>query len=408
MSAQVIISGAGIAGPALAHELCARGWRSTVIERYPERRDEGHNVDIRGAGREVVQRMGIEDDIRAANTGEVGTRILRMDGSAAAVFPVAAGGTGAGPTAELEILRGELSRILIGRTAAHTDYRFNTQITDVTDHGDHINVALDDGTALTADLLVIAEGLNSRSRRLVTSTEVENLGMHLAYVTLPRTEHDNHWWNWQHLTGSRAVHLRPDNLGTTRATLSFLSDLRGFENLDRTGQLTILGATFADAGAPLPRILRALEDGAPMYMTGTGTLRNPLWSNGRIALLGDAAFSNATFGGVGTSLALIGAYILAGELATSVDVHLALTRYQDAMRPFTDSAPNVSARALRIAHPKTRNGIRALHAGAALMAGPVGSALTSISGKGLIHGGTAHAGLPHYARDPAPADDAGS
>ncbi|MBX9918569.1 MAG: FAD-dependent monooxygenase, partial [Mycolicibacterium frederiksbergense] len=72
MVQHAVISGAGIGGPALAHQLAARGWRTTVIERYPERRDEGQNVDIRGAAREVVRRMGIDADVRAANTTEVG------------------------------------------------------------------------------------------------------------------------------------------------------------------------------------------------------------------------------------------------------------------------------------------------------------------------------------------------
>src|SRR5690242_17541306 len=121
MPAHAVISGAGIAGPALAHQLNARGWRTTVVERYPQRRDEGQNVDIRGAARDVVRRMGIEADVRAATTGEVGTRFVRADGSPAASFPVASDGEADGPTADMEILRGELSRILVEHTAARTD-----------------------------------------------------------------------------------------------------------------------------------------------------------------------------------------------------------------------------------------------------------------------------------------------
>merc|ERR1712034_77545 len=121
MAPHAVISGAGIAGPALAHQLGARGWNTTVVERYPARRDEGQNVDVRGAAREVARRMGIDDAIRAANTGEIGTRFVRSDGTAAASFPVTSRGENDGPTAELEILRGELSRILVERTAADTD-----------------------------------------------------------------------------------------------------------------------------------------------------------------------------------------------------------------------------------------------------------------------------------------------
>ena len=83
-----MISGAGIAGPALAHQLNARGWQTIIVERFPERRDEGHNIDVRGTAREVVRRMGIDADIRAANTTEVGMRFVNGDGSAAASFPM--------------------------------------------------------------------------------------------------------------------------------------------------------------------------------------------------------------------------------------------------------------------------------------------------------------------------------
>jgi 2-polyprenyl-6-methoxyphenol hydroxylase-like FAD-dependent oxidoreductase len=379
-----VISGAGIGGPALAHELTARGWQTTVIERFPQRRNDGQNVDIRGAARDVVRRMGIDDDVRAANTGEVGTRFVKADGSAAASFPVSSPGQSDGPTAELEILRGELSRILIERTIEHTDYRFNTQIADVTDHGDHVSTTLQDGAVVDADLLVVAEGLRSRSRRFVTPAAVEDLGMYFAYATLPRSDADDRWWNWHHVTKSRGVHLRPDNLGTTRAVLTFMSDVRGLENLDEADQIAILRSTFADVGGAAPRVLAEIDAGAPMYFSAVGRLRNDSWVKGRIALLGDAASCNATFGGAGTSLALIGAYILAGELAATEDIGSALGRYQLLMRPFAAAAPQVRPSVLRAANPRTTAGIRALHIGARLAASPVVKAIGALTGKGLV------------------------
>lgn len=386
MSPHAVISGAGIAGPALAHQLAARGWRTTVVERYPQRREEGQNVDIRGAAREVVRRMGIDHDVRAANTGEIGTRFIRTDGSPAASFPVSSDGKADGPTAELEILRGELSRILVEHTADRTDYRFDAQVVDVTDHDDHVSVVLQDGAVLDADVVVIAEGLRSRSRRFVSAAQVNDLGMYFAYATIARTEDDDRWWNWQHASRSRSVHLRPDNLGTTRAILTFMSDVRGFEDLDRAGQLTILRRTFTDVGGAAPRILDALDGGAPMYFSAVGQIRTPSWSRGRTTLLGDAAFCNATFGGAGTSLALIGAYILAGELAGADDIDTALSRYERAMQPFVETAPAVRSGVLRLANPRTRSGIRLIHAGARLGAGPLGRAFGALTGLADIGG----------------------
>lgn len=376
MAQHAVISGAGIGGPALALQLEAKGWDTTVIERYPERRDEGQNVDIRGAARDVIRRMGIDAEVRAANTTEVGMRFLRADGSTAASFPVSPGTDG--PTAELEILRGELSRILIERCDS-TVYRFGTQIVDVSDHDDHVGIALADGTSLDADLLVIAEGLHSRSRRFVAETQVNDLGMYVAYATIPRRADDDNWWNWQHVTESRSVQLRPDNLGTTRAMLTFISDVRGLDEIGRSDVITILRRTFADAGGAAPRILSALDAGAPMYFSSAGQMSTPQWSKGRIALLGDAAHCNATFGGAGTSLALIGAYIMAGELRAGTDVEAALARYQQRMKPFADAAPAVSPRVLRVANPRTRTGIRVLHAVSGVVAGPIGRAATAVA-----------------------------
>ncbi|MFC7676819.1 FAD-dependent monooxygenase [Mycolicibacterium sp. GCM10028919] len=398
MTRHAVISGAGIAGPALAHQLAERGWRTTVIERFPERRDEGQNVDVRGAAREVARRMGIDGDIRKAGTGEIGMRFLDENGTPKASFPLGAPGDADGPTAELEILRGELSRILIERTRATTDYRFSTEIADVNDHGDRVTVDLSDGLAIDADLVVIAEGLRSRSRRYVTTADVNDLGMYFAYVTIPRRPEDDQWWNWQHVPGSRAVHTRPDNLGTTRALLTFISDVRGLETLDLADQVTILQRTFADVGGAAPRILAGLDNGAPLYFSSVGQVSTTTWSKGRVALLGDSAFCNATFGGVGTSMALIGAYVLAGELSSDDDVHAALARYEDFMRTkIVDFTPPIQMKMLRRANPQTRAGIRLLHNGARVMTSPAGKAVMDVFGKRFTRVSVDGVQLPDYA-----------
>ncbi|MGO9548738.1 FAD-dependent monooxygenase [Mycobacterium sp.] len=391
---RALISGAGIAGPAFAHQLAARGWRTTIVERFPQRRDEGHNVDVRGAAREVARRMGIQDDIRAANTTEVGMRFVNGDGSTAASFPMGDSGV-RGPTAELEILRGELSRILIAHTRDSTEYRFDTQIANLTDQGDRVIVALDDGTSIDADVLVIAEGLRSRTRDLVMPVAVTDLGMYIAYLTIARQDSDDRWWNWQHVPGSRGIHLRPDNLGTTRAMLSFLSDVRGLEDLSRADQIAILRKTFADAGGAAPRILAQLGD-APMYFDAIGQVRAPRWSKGRVALLGDAAFCPSPVGGGGSSLALIGAYVLAGELCRTDDVPAALARYEQFLRPHVTAAQNVRPAVLRRANPRTPAGIRALHAGARVVASPAVRAGMSMIGRRFGGSAAEDIKLPDY------------
>jgi len=366
-----------------------------VIERFPERRDEGQNVDIRGAAKDVVRRMGIDQAVRQANTGEVGTRFVTAEGRPAASFPVSAPGGADGPTAELEILRGELSRILIERTQEQTEYRFTSQIAGVTDHGDHVTTVLDDGSVLDSDVVIVAEGLRSRSRRFVSAAEVNDLGMYFAYATIPRRDDDDLWWNWQHVTRRRGVHLRPDNVGSTRAMLTFISDVRGLEDLEPADQIAILRKTFADVGGAAPRILRELEAGAPMYFSVAGQVHVSSWSKGRIGLLGDSAFCNATFGGAGTSLALVGGYILAGELAATSDHAAALVSYQRKMKPFVGAAPVVRPGVLRIANPRNRIGISTVRAAARAATSPAGKALAAVISRATNTAGQ-RVTLPEY------------
>ena len=360
MSRHALISGASIAGPALAHQLNARGWRTTVLERAPRLRDEGQNIDVRGTAREVVRRMGLEDAALAAGTGEVGLRFVGDDGATVAEFPAGENDTDGG-TAEMEILRGELSRLLYEATDERTDYRFGEQIRELHDHGDHVSATLAGGDVIDADLVVVAEGLRSRTRAMVMpDVGISEFGLHIAYLTIPRTADDDQWWRWHGATGSRNVNLRPDNRGTTRAMLGFLSDVRGFDGLDRDGQVTILRGTFADVGWEAPRILAELDD-APFYFDSVGQLRLDRWSSGRVALLGDAAWSPGPFG-TGTSLALVGAYVLAGELAAGLeagdDPGPALARYEELMRPFVDQAQNVKPAVVRAMNPRTGTGLK--------------------------------------------------
>ncbi|HEY2225549.1 FAD-dependent monooxygenase, partial [Actinomycetospora sp.] len=354
MTRHALISGASIAGPALAYLLDARGWRTTIVERAPHLRDEGQNIDIRGTGREVARRMGIEDAIREATTTEVGLHFVDDQGSPVASFPAGQNDTD-GPTAELEILRGEMSRILYERTSDSTEYRFDEQIRDLTDHGDHVTAHLASGEDLDADLVVVAEGTRSRTRELVVpEAELTELGLYIAYLTIPRVPDDDRWWRWHHALGSRSVSLRPDNLGTTRAMLNFLSNVRGLEALDRDEQVMVLRRTFADVGWQAPRVLDALDD-ASMYFDAVAQAKLPRWSTGRRVLLGDAAWSTGPFG-TGTSLALTGAYILAGELDLHDDPRAALVRYEELMRPFVDRAQNVRPAMLRAMNPRSAAG----------------------------------------------------
>ncbi len=375
-----LISGASIAGPALAYWLNAQGWRTTVVERFDELREDGQNIDVRGAGREVARRMGIEDAVRAASTGETGTEFVDADGASLARFAAGTSDSG-GATAELEILRGQLSRIIVDRTRDDTEYLFGDRITTLDDGPDGVEVTFEHGPARTFDVVVVAEGLRSRTRSLVFPgvDAVRELGFYTAYLTIPRTDDDTDLWRWHSAGRGRSITLRPDNLGTTRATLGFLSDVRGLDELDRDGVVTVLRRTFADVGWAAPRVLAALDD-APLYFDAVGQARLPSWSSGRVALVGDAAYCSSPVSGMSTSLALTGAYVLAGELASHPH-RTAFARYEAVMRPYVDQAQKLPPGAPRIANPRSRAGVAVMNTVVRIAASPVAARLGGLASK---------------------------
>ncbi len=122
----VLIAGAGIAGPALAHWLGRHGTQATLVERAPALREGGQTVDLRGAGRDVARRMGLERTLQDHATHEEGVRFVDAANRTEAAFASGAFG-GQGPIAELEILRADLSRILYEATHPHAEYLFGTR-----------------------------------------------------------------------------------------------------------------------------------------------------------------------------------------------------------------------------------------------------------------------------------------
>ncbi len=389
----VLISGASIAGPALAYWLDRYGWLSTVVERSPALRTGGQNIDVRGTGREVVRRMGIEDDIRAATTGERGTRFLALDGSVLAEFP-AQTGSGDGPTAELEILRGDLARLLVDRTdvsagrGGNTEFVWGDRITALREDADQVTVTFEHGAERRFDLVVAADGIGSSTRRLMFGDEAEirDLGMQTSWFTIARQPSDQDWWRWYGAPGGRTVGLRPDPVGTIRATLSLITPKGRLSPTATTGDdrstaehRAELHRRFGDLGWETPRVLRALDEADDLYVSQVAQVRAPRWTTGRLAMIGDAAACPSPVSGMGTGVSLVGAYVLAGELAAHVDHRDGFAGYERIVRPFVERAQQLPPGTPQIANPRSRLGLAAFGLGLRLAAGPVGSAVGALA-----------------------------
>ncbi|WP_234188349.1 FAD-dependent monooxygenase [Shinella sp. NM-101] len=362
MHHRILISGASIAGTTTAWWLGRFGYEVTVVERAPEFRDGGQNVDVRGVGREVLRRMGLEQTALDRGTGEKGTAWIDSDGEVAAQF-VTDDLEGDGPTAEMEILRGDLARLLYDAAREHVDFRFGDTIQQVDDADDGATVTFASGRTATYDLVIVAEGVGSHTRELVFEGENDPRWMDLmiAYFTIPRVADDDQMWRWYNATEGRSISLRPDTHGTTRANLTIQQPANGEQDWDPDRQKAYMRDRFADAGWQASRVLSGMEATDDFYFDVLRQVRMKRWSKGHVVLTGDAAWCATPLAGIGTTLAVVGAYVLAGELQRADDVSSALAAYEAAMRPMVAEAQAVPKIGPRMMNPHSRLGIHLLH-----------------------------------------------
>ncbi|MFI5524052.1 FAD-dependent monooxygenase [Streptomyces platensis] len=342
----VLISGASIAGPALAHWLHRYGFAVTVVERAPELRTGGYKVDIRGAAVEVAERMGILADIQRASTDMRTGAYVNDDGKRIATLPAALFGARVGR--DDEIMRGDLARILYERTRADVEYVFGDSITSLTERADHgrggVDVTFERGAPRRFDLAVGADGVHSNVRRLAFGPEEQfarHLGAYISAFSMP---------NELGLDREELYHAVPGRLScvyssagdpAAKGLLTFRSPRLSYDHRQPDRQLALLEAAFKDVGVrpsggwtQIPRLLEAARAADDFYFDGLQLIEMDRWSRGRVVLLGDAAHCASPASGQGTGMALVGAYVLAGELAAGRGPEEAFDRYEREMRGY--------------------------------------------------------------------------
>jgi 2-polyprenyl-6-methoxyphenol hydroxylase-like FAD-dependent oxidoreductase len=333
----VLISGASIAGPALAYWLHRYGFSPTVVEVAPAPRPGGQAVDVRGAARAVVERMGLMAPVRLERVDERGVAFVDHAGRRAASLPAHLFG-GEGIVAEIEIMRGDLTRILFDATRDRTEYRFGDRIVELIQGDGGVRVDFAGGAARTFDLVVGADGVHSGARALAFGPEsdyVRHLGAYTAYFTVPDPGDLGDWFLLHNAPGGRVAGLRPERGGTAKAMLSFTSRPLRYDRRDVRQQQEILATAFAGVSWRVRALLDAMWDAPDFYFDAMCQVHVERWWRGRVALVGDAAYCGSPLTGLGTSTSLVGAYVLAGELASTPDDHeAAFARYQEEMRAY--------------------------------------------------------------------------
>jgi 2-polyprenyl-6-methoxyphenol hydroxylase-like FAD-dependent oxidoreductase len=346
MNRDILISGAIIAGLALAYWLRQYGFNPTAVEQAPAPREGGYAVDLRGAAREAAERMGIMADVRRAHVGTRGLSYVNCADEPVASMSSDLLGDSGGAIAEIEILRGDLIRILYAAAGDDVEYIFEDSISSISQGEEGVGVTFQRGEPRHFDLVVGADGLHSNVRALAFGDELEfvrDLGAHVSIFTTPN-HLDLDGWELMYSTPRKTAAMYPARHNTeAKAMFFFASEPFPYDRHDIGGQKKILAEAFAGGGWEVPRLLEAMWGASDFYFDTVSQVHMDRWSSGRAVLVGDAGYCPSPMAGVGTSLALVGAYVLAGELkAAGGDHRRAFVRYEEEMREYVEQGQKLA------------------------------------------------------------------
>lgn len=369
---KILISGASVAGPVLAHWLHRYGFEPTLVERTPAGRHGlgGHAVDLFSSAADITRRMGCWDAIEAARTRldamtieRFGKRPVEVD-----LSRMYAGIS----SRHVEILRGELTRILSAATRDTAEYVFGDSIAAVHDDGTGVDVTFESGTQRRFDLVIGADGLHSTVRRLVFGPEepmLRPLGGYLAVFSMPDVfglgNHTLSHFSVGKLVGIYGVH----QTGQVRAGFLFRAPELRYDYRDKDDQKALLVKEFRDYGWKVPQLLEHLMPAEDFYFDSIAQITLDTWHRGRIGLVGDAGYCPGPAVGGGTSLAVMAAYILAGELAAArSDLPSGLRNYERTIRPVVEQSRRFAPKVMRTIIPASPLALRLMPTAAATLA----------------------------------------
>jgi len=361
----VLVSGGGIAGLALALQLVRSGIRTTVLERAEAPRPGGQAVDLRGASREVAERMGILPGIDRLRVHEEGMAYVDGEGKVFGRMSMA-DFDGEGAVAEIEIARGDLAQVLLDalREAdevmpGRLDLRYGDRLTALTQDATGVDVQFEHAGPARFDVVVGADGVHSATRRLAFGPEEQfatYLGGYAAFFTMPTPADLEEGWFALRFVPGATFGIRPDrDPSTSKAILTLRMDRDAGLRGDRVAQEGLIRERLAGAGWHAPTVLAALGETSDLYFDELVRIDVPDVANGRVVLLGDAASCGSPMTGQGTATALIGAYLLAARLAeTPADPATALRRYSADIAPFAAEGKDIPGGGIKRMVPATR------------------------------------------------------
>ena len=330
---KAIISGAGIAGLAAAYELGRAGWDVVVLEKADSLRDGGYMIDFFGPGYDAAEANGLLDAFARHARKVEGVELVNADGSRQGYMSYRSFAAPLGGRL-FSLMRGDLERVLFNALGPNVDLRFGTRIETVDNGPASVDIVTSAGDRLQGDVLIGADGIHSPLRAHLFTPEprvLRYLGYHTAaYIfrsdAVAKAVQDR--FLMLSLPDRQAGLYRME--GDSVAVYFIWRDTRP-ERADDAG--AAIRENFGDLGWLVPETLAAMPPNAEIYYDVVAQIEADQWCNGRVALLGDAAFAVSLLAGQGASLAMGGAHILAQQLASQADVPTALARYDTILRP---------------------------------------------------------------------------
>lgn len=354
-SRRVLIVGAGISGSVLAYWLGKHGFQVLVVERSRSEQTAGQGLEIEEPALTVVREMGVLEELQARRTGEKGFELVNQYGQSYGVLEAG----GVSPTGALEMMRGDMTDVFY-RAAdrfKNVEYRFETVIISLSQTADKVTVELEERTSKRItkeefDFVVGADGARSRTRQLALGSPrqldcFKRVGAYCAYFSIPSALHD--WPNSRccQFAGRRIIWLRPlgEKAATTSVYMIYLHDQvpnlsDAIANGDRTRQKEELANIFSNLGWESDRVLQEMKDASNFYCDELSQVKLPKWSQGRVVLVGDAAWSPTPFTGEGNQLAIEGAWVLAQELCSDRST-AAFQAYESRFRAYVEQAQQI-------------------------------------------------------------------